>query len=191
MNKAFTCESAHDDPHDALDNDATRQLPAGTKNYITPQGYARLQAELLDLIDKQRPEVVQIVSWAAKNGDRSENGDYIYGKKRLREIDKRIRFLSKRLEISQVVDPTIHSGTERIFFGARVHYINQIGQETIVTIVGVDEIDVARNYISWRSPIAQALLKAHVGDQVTVTTPNGPEQLEILEVTYTALTNDC
>lgn len=186
MNKAFTRESAHDDQDDELDNDAARQLPMGIKNYITPQGYARLQAELLDLIDKQRPEVVQIVSWAAKNGDRSENGDYIYGKKRLREIDKRIRFLSKRLETSQVVDPTVHSGADRIFFGACVRYINKAGQETTITIVGVDEIDVARNYISWRSPIAQALLKAHVGDQVTVKTPSGLEQIEILDVTYTS-----
>ena len=190
MNKAFTREPTHDDRDDESDDDSARQLPAGTKNCITPQGYARLQAELLDLIDKQRPEVVQIVSWAAKNGDRSENGDYIYGKKRLREIDKRIRFLSKRLEASQVVDPTVHSGADRIFFGARVRYINKAGQETMVTIVGVDEIDVARNHISWRSPIAQALLKAHVGDQVTVKTPNGPEQIEILDVTYTSLTGD-
>lgn len=187
MNKAFTRESDHEDANDDLNNQSTMHLPPGTKNYITPQGYKRLQAELLDLIDKQRPEVVQAVSWAAKNGDRSENGDYIYGKKRLREIDKRIRFLTKRLETSQVVDPTMHIGATKIFFGARVRYINTDGNETVVTIVGVDEIDVTRNYISWRSPIAQALLKANVGDQVSVVTPNGIEQIDILDVVYEAL----
>ena len=182
MSKAFTRESdgAEDDDGEL----ALPPLPAGGKNYITPQGYARLRAELLDLIDNQRPKVVEIVHWAASNGDRSENGDYIYGKKRLREIDRRIRFLTKRLEIAEVIDPAVHHGGEQVYFGATVSYVDQHGVEQTVTILGIDEADSAQSQVSWISPIARTLLKARVGDVLNLLTPAGPREIEVLRVGY-------
>lgn len=153
-------------------------------NYITPAGYARLRAELLDLIDVQRPQVVEVVHWAASNGDRSENGDYLYGKKRLREIDRRIRFLTKRLELAVLVDPSVHHGSEQIFLGATVTYQDALGCEHTVTLKGVDEVDHLAGEVSWVSPIAKALLKAHVGDEVHVQTPMGVQTIDIIAVVY-------
>jgi transcription elongation factor GreB len=161
-------------------------LPPGGKNYITPQGYARLRAELLDLIDNERPKVVEIVHWAASNGDRSENGDYLYGKKRLREIDRRIRFLTKRLEMAEVTDPSAHWGSEQVFFGATVTYSDQQGIERTVTILGIDEADSAQSQVSWISPIARTLIKSRVGDELRLMTPVGIQLIEILEVQYPA-----
>lgn len=186
MSKAFTRESdaaASDDDADEL---ALPALPAGTKNYLTPAGYARLRAELLELLDVERPKIVEIVSWAAKNGDRSENGDYLYGKKRLREIDRRIRFLTKRLDIAEVADPSLHHGHDQVFFGATVTYVNQRDEQRTVTIKGIDEVDNLHGEISWISPIARALLKARVGDEVQLMTPGGLEQIEVIEVRYPA-----
>src|SRR5258706_3256273 len=187
MNKAFTRESENEDA-DATDGDAgsALPLPAGQKNYLTPGGFARLKAELSNLVDKERPEVVGIVSWAAGNGDRSENGDYIYGKKRLREIDRRIRFLVKRLDLAEVVDPGSRD-TEQIFFGATVDIENSRGESRTISIVGIDETDTAKGYISWISPMARALLKARAGDTVTLVTPGGLEEIEVLDVRYEAL----
>lgn len=184
MNKAFTKE-----PEAAGDDDEDLQLPpvpAGGKNYITPQGYARLRAELLDLIDNERPKVVDIVHWAAGNGDRSENGDYLYGKKRLREIDRRIRFLTKRLEIAEVTDPGVHHGNEQIFFGATVTCADESGQERTITILGIDEADSAQGQVSWISPIARTLLKAREGDVVNLVTPAGVVEIEVRSVRYPA-----
>lgn len=180
MNKAFVKESEGEDDDDL----AMPAMPAGAKNYITPQGYARIREELLQLIDVERPEVVKVVHWAASNGDRSENGDYIYGKRRLREIDRRIRFLTKRLDLAEVVDTTAHHGSDQVFFGATVTYADKAGKEHTVTIVGVDEIDPLHGKISWVSPVARALTKAQVGDTVTLQTPSGLDHLEILEVRY-------
>lgn len=179
MSKAFVREDA-EAPEVA--ESAAPALPAGGKNYITPAGYARLKAELKQLVDVERPEVVRTVSWAASNGDRSENGDYIYGKKRLREIDRRVRFLIKRLEGAEVVDARGRD-TDQVFFGAKVRVRAREGERE-VTIVGVDEVDPARGHVSWISPVARALLKAREGDSVTVRTPGGDETLEILEVSY-------
>lgn len=184
MSKAFTRETDTDDEDDG--GGALPPLPAGGKNYITPAGYARLRAELLQLMDDERPKVVEAVHWAAKNGDRSENGDYIYGKKRLREIDRRIRFLTKRLEIAEVTDPSVHQGRDQVFFGATVHYAEESGQERTVTILGIDEADSAQGQVSWISPIARALLKAREGDVVKLVTPAGVQEVEILEVRYPA-----
>lgn len=161
-------------------------LPAGVRNYITPAGYARLKAELFELIDTERPKVVDIVHWAASNGDRSENGDYIYGKKRLREIDRRIRFLTQRLELAEVTDPSVHHGRDQVFFGATVTYLVDGLQEHCVTIKGVDEADSAAGEISWVSPAARTLLKARVGDEVHLRTPLGMQVLEVLNVRYPA-----
>lgn len=183
MNKAFVKES--DEADDELEA-SLPQIPAGARNYITPAGYHRIRAELLHLIDVERPEVVQIVHWAASNGDRSENGDYIYGKRRLREIDRRIRFLTKRLDLAEVVDPSQHHGGDQVFFGATVTYANQAGEEHTVTIVGIDELDPLNGKISWISPVARALTKAHEGEVVTLKTPAGMDQLEILKVEYPA-----
>lgn len=180
MNKAFVKESESDDD----DEVGAPALPSGLKNYMTPEGNARMRAELLQLLDVERPEVVQIVHWAASNGDRSENGDYIYGKRRLREIDRRIRFLTKRLDKAEVVDPRIHFGSDQIFFGATVRYENQRGDEVQVTIVGIDELDPLQGKISWISPVARALIKAREGDTVSLQTPAGLDELTILEVTY-------
>ena len=179
MSKAFTKES------DADDDDIMPETGVvGGKNYITPQGYARLRAELLSLIDEERPKVVDIVHWAASNGDRSENGDYLYGKKRLREIDRRIRFLTKRLEIAEVVDPSVHAGSDQVFFGATVTYADDEGTERTVTILGVDEADNALQQVSWVSPVARALIKAREGDEVVLQTPAGTRTLEIVAVSY-------
>lgn len=155
-----------------------------SKNYITVQGYKNLRTELRHLLRVERPEVVQVVSWAASNGDRSENGDYIYGKKRLREIDRRIRFLTKRLDIAEVIDPARQPNKEHAFFGATVVYADQAGDEITVTIVGVDEAQPLEGKISWVSPVARALLKAKEGDVVRLQTPGGLQELEILEIHY-------
>ena len=184
MNKAFTRESDGNDDDDA--GDALPAIPAGTKNYITPQGYARLREELLQLIDDERPKVVEVVHWAASNGDRSENGDYIYGKKRLREIDRRIRFLTKRLEIAEVTDPSLHHGSDQVFFGATVSYSDEAGEERTITIKGIDEADHAKGEVSWISPIARALLKAREGEVVKLVTPAGAQEVEVLAVRYPA-----
>ena len=183
MNKAFTKES----DGDSDDDDGAAPLPplpAGSKNYLTPSGYARLRAELLNLLDSERPKVVEVVSWAAKNGDRSENGDYLYGKKRLREIDRRIRFLTQRLDIAEVADPSLHHGSDQVFFGATVTYADEAGQERSLTIKGIDEVEHLAGEVSWISPIARALLRARVGDEVLLATPSGPTRLEILAVRY-------
>jgi transcription elongation factor GreB len=182
MSKAFTKESDGDDEDDG----GLPAVPAGTKNYITPQGYARLRAELLQLMDEERPKVVEAVHWAAKNGDRSENGDYLYGKKRLREIDRRIRFLTKRLDIAEVADPSLHHGNDQVFFGATVTYANEEGDETTITILGIDEADSTQRQVSWIAPVARALLKARVGDAVKLVTPVGVQEIEVLEVSYPA-----
>ena len=183
MSKAFTRESDAADDDDG-DDIALPALPAGAKNYLTPAGYARLRAELLALFNDERPKIVEIVSWAAKNGDRSENGDYLYGKKRLREIDRRIRFLTKRLDIAEVVDPSLHFGHEQVFFGATVTYVNRRDEERTITIKGIDEVDNLNGEVSWVSPIARALLKARVGDEVQLMTPGGLEQIEVVAVRY-------
>ncbi len=182
MSKAFTREADGSEEED----ESPASLPSGTKNYITPAGYARLRAELMALIDDERPKVVEVVHWAASNGDRSENGDYLYGKKRLREIDRRIRFLTKRLEIAEVADPSVHHGNDQVFFGATITYAEPSGQERTVTIMGVDEADSLQGQVSWISPIARALLKSREGDVVTLLTPQGPQDIEVLEVRYPA-----
>ena len=155
-----------------------------TKNYITPVGWQALKDELYQLVNKERPEIVQIVNWAAGNGDRSENGDYLYGKRRMREIDRRIRFLTKRLESAVVVDPEQREPTDQVFFSATVTLLRGDGSEQIVKIVGVDEIDTTQNKISWISPLARCLLKAREGDEVLLRGPEGVEEIEILEVAY-------
>jgi transcription elongation factor GreB len=189
MNKAFTRENdaAPDDDEDA---ESVSPLPAGARNYMTPGGHARLRDELDRLVGRERPELVAVVSWAAGNGDRSENGDYIYGKKRLREIDRRIRFLIRRLDAAEVVDPAARRDDEsadQVFFGATVTVADARGQERTISIVGVDEIDTDRGYVSWVSPIARALLKAREGDTVTLRTPGGVEELEVVAVRYQPL----
>lgn len=179
MSKAFTRES------DDQDDDAPPLPPAAQgKNYITRAGYDRLRHELLDLIDNERPKMVEVVHWAASNGDRSENGDYLYGKKRLREIDRRIRFLTKRLEIAEIVDPAVHQGSDQVFFGATVTCEYADGRQITVTIMGIDEADSARQQITWVSPLARSLLRARVGDEVMLHTPSGPQPVEVLDVHY-------
>jgi transcription elongation factor GreB len=180
MSKAFTKESESDDDDDI----GLPPLPIGGKNYITPAGYARIRAELFELIDVERPKVVEVVHWAASNGDRSENGDYIYGKRRLREIDKRIRFLTKRLEIAEISDPSVHFGSEQIFFGATVTYEDESGLQRTVTILGIDEADNLKQQVSWVSPIARTLLRAQVGDVVRLSSPGGNQDIEIIRVAY-------
>ncbi|WP_373740773.1 transcription elongation factor GreB [Neisseria sp.] len=154
------------------------------KNYMTPTGWQALKDELYRLVNKERPEIVQVVNWAAGNGDRSENGDYLYGKRRMREIDRRIRFLTKRLEAAVVVDPEAREATDQIFFGATVGLLRGDGSEQVVRIVGTDEIDTAQNKISWVSPLARCLIKAHEGDEVVLHGPDGRETIEILSVAY-------
>ncbi|MGK2898351.1 MAG: transcription elongation factor GreB [Burkholderiaceae bacterium] len=184
MSKAFTREpDAAEDDDDGIAHPA---LPVGTKNYLTPAGYKGLRAELLQLLDAERPKIVDIVSWAAKNGDRSENGDYLYGKKRLREIDRRIRFLTKRLDVAEVADPALHFGGDQVFFGATVTYVNQRDEQRTVTIKGIDEVDNLKGEVSWVSPIARALLKTRVGDEVQLMTPGGLEQIEVVDIRYPA-----
>jgi transcription elongation factor GreB len=178
MSKAFIREDAAA-PEEQLEAPA---LPASGKNYISPAGFARLKAELRERVELERPEVVKTVAWAASNGDRSENGDYLYGKKRLREIDRRVRFLIKRLENAEVVHSSGRD-SDQVFFGATVRLKSSAGQRTI-TILGLDEVDPARGIVSWVSPIARALLKAREGETVTLRTPGGEEKLEIMEVSY-------
>ena len=157
------------------------------RNYMTPQGYARLKGELTQLLDVERPELVKVISWAASNGDRSENGDYIYGKKRLREIDRRIHYLTRRLDTASVVDPAERGETEQIYFGATVTYASSSGEERTVSIVGMDEVDASRGRVSWISPIAKALLRKQPGDVLRVATPGGMEEIEVIDVRYEAL----
>lgn len=179
MSKAFTREAD-------IEDDEMPELPANAqgKNYITRAGYDCLRSELLGLIDDERPKVVEIVHWAASNGDRSENGDYLYGKKRLREIDRRIRFLTRRLEIAEIVDPSIHHGSDQVFFGAEVVYARASGENVRVRILGVDEANSARAEVTWVSPIARCLLRAKVGDEIVLHTPTGTELIEVLSVNY-------
>ncbi|MBV8603497.1 MAG: transcription elongation factor GreB [Pelomonas sp.] len=184
MNKAFVKESAGDD--DDEDGVGLPPLPPGSRNYMTPAGHARLRAEFMQLIDVERPRMVETVSWAAKNGDRSENGDYLYGKKRLREIDRRLRFLTKRLDIAEVVDPSVHHGRDQVYFGATVTYADAKGEERTITIKGIDEADSLAGEVSWVAPIARALLKARIGDEVKLVTPLGVETIEVVEVRYPA-----
>jgi transcription elongation factor GreB len=180
MSKAFTKE---DDTEVEFD-DEVPDLPGGVANYITPQGLQRLRDEFRHLQQEERPKIVETVSWAAGNGDRSENGDYIYGKRRLREIDRRMRFLLKRIESAEIVDPKKQTDKSRAFFGATVTYLNGEGQEKTVRIVGIDEARTEFSEISWISPVARALLKAEVGDEVEVRTPRGIERLEIIKISY-------
>ena len=182
MSKAFTKEADGDEDDDL----ALPPLPAGTRNYMTPAGYLRLRTELFNLIDVERPKVVEIVHWAASNGDRSENGDYIYGKKRMREIDRRIRFLTQRLDIAEVADPSQHHGRDQVFFGATVTYETQAGVTRTITIKGIDEADALQGEVSWVSPVARALLKSREGDEVQLLTPGGLERLEVISVRYPA-----
>jgi transcription elongation factor GreB len=182
MSKAFTRESDLDDDDDI----ALPSLPQGARNYMTPTGYARMRAEWFALMDDERPKIVDIVHWAASNGDRSENGDYLYGKKRLREIDRRIRFLTRRLELAEIVEPSIHHGRDQIFFGATVTYVEEDGTERCVTIKGIDEADSALGEVSWVSPIARTLLKARVDDVLKLVTPTGVITIEVLDVQYPA-----
>jgi transcription elongation factor GreB len=185
MSKAATRENDAA-PVDDDEDPSLPPLPAGTRNYMTPAGYRQLREELVALLDVERPKVVETVSWAAKNGDRSENGDYLYGKKRLREIDRRIRFLTRRLEQAEVADPSAHHGSDQVFFGATVTYANARGDERTVTIKGIDEADSLAGEVSWISPIARALLKAREGDEVRLLTPGGVETIEVLQVRYPA-----
>ena len=179
MSKAFTKETDADDDEPALP-----LRVAGAKNYISPRGYNRLRDELLRLIDEDRPKVVEAVYWAASNGDRSENGDYIYGKKRLREIDRRIRFLTQRLEIAEIFDPSMHHGKTQVFFGSTVTYEDEAGLQTTVTILGIDEADTLAGEVSWLSPVASALLKSQQGDDVQMMTPDGVRYLNVADVQY-------
>ena len=190
MSKAFVKESDQDEPDIIEDAPA---IPAGVRNYMTPEGYRRMQDELRRLARDERPKIVEIVHWAASNGDRSENGDYIYGKKRLREIDRRIRFLVSRLDGAEIVDPLARrdeNSADQIFFGATVIVAGRGGETRTVSIVGVDEIDASRGYISWVSPMARALIKAREGDTVTLASPGGVEQLDVIEVRYEALATE-
>jgi transcription elongation factor GreB len=184
MSKAFVKESDADDAADLPDDEPA--LPQGVKNYMTPDGHRRLREELQQLFREERPKTVEVVAWAAGNGDRSENGDYIYGKKRLREIDRRIRFLSKRLEAAEIVDPARQTRHDQVFFGATVTYADSEGVERTITIVGIDEADADRGRISWISPVARALLKAQEGDVVQLRTPVGIEAIEVTEIRYDA-----
>ncbi|ADU92179.1 transcription elongation factor GreB [Taylorella equigenitalis] len=180
MSRAFVKEDAKKEEELNLEP----EIPKGIKNYMTVTGYNSLRKELSDLVTVERPEVVQVVSWAASNGDRSENGDYIYGKKRLREIDRRIRFLTKRLEIAEVIDPSQQPNKDRVYFGATVTYLNPNNDEVTVTIVGIDEADPLNGKISWISPVAKALIKSEEGQIVTLKTPNGKQEIEVLEIVY-------
>jgi transcription elongation factor GreB len=183
VSKAFTRED--DAPEEDFEGDEeANPIPAGSKNYMTPAGWRRMRDELSWLVKTERPNVTSVVSWAAKLGDRSENADYQYGKKRLREIDRRIRYLTKRLEAAEVVDPATREDTDQVFFGATVTYATAGGDEQTVRIVGIDEMDPAKHYVSWVSPVARALIKAREGDTVNLRTPAGDQDIEILEVRY-------
>ena len=183
MSKAFTRETEDDGDEPS----SLPAIPAGTKNYITPAGYRRLKEEYMYLLDVERPALVQTVHWAASNGDRSENGDYIYGKKRLREIDRRLRFLAKRLENSEVIDPARRQGCEQVFFGATVTVCHGDGTERTYSIVGIDEANASKGHISWISPLARTLLKARADDAVILHLPDGVEELVVVEVTYQSI----
>jgi transcription elongation factor GreB len=183
MNKAFVKES-DDGMHEEDDAPPNPDTPKNLKNYISPAGLARLKSELLHLLDTDRPEVVKLVSWAASNGDRSENGDYLYGKKRLREIDRRIRFLMKRIDAAEVVDASLNYGNEKAFFGATIEILRANGEEQTITIVGIDEVDTRNGLVSWIAPISKALIKHGVGEEVVLQTPAGPETIEILSINY-------
>ena len=183
MSKAASPAQSVDDDED----EGAPPIPAGSKNYITPAGFQRLKGEALQLLDKERPDLVKVVAWAASNGDRSENADYIYGKRRLREIDRRIRFLTKRMEAAEVIDPAAREATDQVFFGATVTVADADGTETTYSIVGIDEADVARGRLSWISPLARALLKRREGDEVTFKAPGGDQVLEIVSVEYKVL----
>ncbi|HCS23244.1 MAG TPA: transcription elongation factor GreB [Rhodospirillaceae bacterium] len=183
MSKAFTKESDGEAPDDDFEGEE-ETLPEGVKNYMTPTGFAALREELRHLQKEERPRIVEIVSWAAGNGDRSENGDYHYNKKRLREIDRRLRYLMKRLDSAEVVDPKKQQGLARVFFGATVTYVREDGKEHTVTLVGPDEADLAKGKISWISPVGRALMKAETGDEVELKSPHGVEILEVLEIRY-------
>ncbi len=189
MNKAFTRENDAADDADDDELEAAPALPVGSRNYMTPGGFARLKAELDHLVATERPALVATVAWAASNGDRSENGDYLYGKKRLREIDRRIRFLVKRLDAAEVVDPESRArdGADQVFFGATVEYATKGGERRTISIVGIDETDTARGYVSWISPVARALTRSREGDVVSLRTPAGADELEVLEVRYVPL----
>src|SRR5712691_11161378 len=188
MSKAFTKESdGEGDEHDHAAEEATHARLVGVKNYITPSGLQRLKDELRFLLTRERPAVTQVVAWAASNGDRSENADYQYNKRRLREIDRRIRFLTKRIDAAHVVDPEAPRGgraATQVFFGATVRYANAAGTERVVSVVGVDEVDLDRNYISWMSPLGRTLMKSGPGDRVLLRAPGSTQQLEVLEVRY-------
>jgi transcription elongation factor GreB len=184
MSKAFTREQDSADDEDTL---PASELPVGVKNYITPSGHRRLQEELDHLWKVERPALVKTITWAASNGDRSENGDYIYGKKRLREIDRRVRFLRKRLELAEVVDPAQRGECGQVFFGATVTVCDSSGCESTYSIVGVDEADVSAGRISWVSPLARALLKLSEGEVATLRTPTGVNELEVVSVIYCML----
>ena len=179
MNKSLSKETDADNEEFALPT-----LSPQSKNYITPAGYARLRAELLALIDDERPQVVEVVHWAASNGDRSENGDYIYGKRRLREIDRRIRFLTQRMELAVISEPGLHHGSDQVFFGASVRFVDEAGREKSVTILGIDEVDSSRGEVSWVSPIARTLLRCRVGDVLKLLTPTGVTEIEVTGVSY-------
>ena len=183
MSKAFTRED--DAPEEDFEgDDEANPIPPGSKNYLTPAGWRRMRDEVAWLVKTERPNVTSVVSWAAKLGDRSENADYQYGKKRLREIDRRIRYLTKRLEAAEIVDPATREDTDQVFFGATVTYSTGDGEEQTVRIVGIDEMDAGKHYVSWISPVARALIKAREGDTVNLQTPGGAQELEILEVRY-------
>jgi len=184
MSKPTSNQPAVDEDEDS---EGAPPIPPGSKNYMTPQGHARLKNEALHLLDKERPELVKVIAWAASNGDRSENADYIYGKRRLREIDRRIRFLTKRLEAAEVIDPAAREQSDQIFFGATVTVMHEDGQENTYSIVGIDEADVARGRISWVSPLARALVKHREGDQIVLKTPGGDQVLEVVKVEYVEL----
>jgi transcription elongation factor GreB len=179
MSKAFTKE---DDEY--TEPERPDLVLTSVKNYMTPVGFTMLQTELRDLVSNERPEIVKVISWAASNGDRSENGDYIYGKKRLREIDRRIRYLSKRLESAKIVDPKLQVGLTQVFFGATVQYINENGESHSVKIVGIDEADISAGKISWVSPLAKTLLKARVGDTVILRVRDGEHNLTVTNISY-------
>ncbi len=188
MSKAFTRED--DAPEDDFEDEEQNPIPPGSKNYVTPGGWRRMRDELQWLVNTERPNVTSVVSWAAKLGYRSENADYQYGKRRLREIDRRIRHLTRRLEAAEVVDPATREDTDQVFFGATVTYADRKGGEHTLRIVGIDEMDPGRHYVSWISPIARALIKCREGDTVTLRAPGGDEELEILEVRYEAIPMD-
>lgn len=186
MSKAFTTEAQAPDD----DDPPLSSLPVSVRNYMTPSGYRQIRQELLNLIDVERPKIVDVVHWAASNGDRSENGDYLYGKKRLREIDRRIRFLTKRLEIAEIVDPSVHHGNDQIFFGATVTYLEDGRVERTISIRGIDEANTVCGEVSWVSPIAKALFKSRQGDVLMLKVPTGVVEIEVLEVGYPAPESD-